>query len=336
MLVGAVGLDHPSTASASRRAASGCRRRRAACAPPFPGPPGSASRAGQARGQSTRRRSRSCGIEPGGAGDIERARVGGLVIVDGVRIRDQNGGPADGGQFTHRGRSRPGDHQMGAGEAVRNIVEERAEVRRHAQSLVGGADAIQVLGAALLADREPASRGLRHPFDGRRNHVAEHPGALAAAEHEKADGAAAFDAGIGPPARGSRRPAGPASRCERSFRRRRPAGRRPRRTPWPRARPARRAAGWRGRGWRSARGSAWARRSWRRRAWSERTRSRRSRRRPVAPSVSEANGPGRTRARVRSRPGDARSGCGRPCARSARTAFPRRRALRRRRRRAGR
>ena len=85
----------------------------------------SSSTVGQASAREVRLRD-----DPAAAGRGERAGVGGLVIVGGVRIGDQQRRPADGGQLGDGRGAGAADHQMGARQPLRHIGEKAARPRR--------------------------------------------------------------------------------------------------------------------------------------------------------------------------------------------------------------
>ena len=126
----------------------------------------------------------------------QRAGVGGLVVVDGA------GQGAPGWPGGRRRRSRPPSRRRRARPrrcaAARRAATSREEGRqlgRHAGLGVGGAHAVQVLGAALLHHAQPAPAACRRQAGQRRgHHVREHPRAEAAAEHQQAQRAAAAGA----------------------------------------------------------------------------------------------------------------------------------------------
>ena len=68
-----------------------------------------------------------------------------------------------------------------------DIGEEGGQFGRDAGLGIGGAHPLQVLGAALLHHGQPGAQRHRQPGEGRGHHVAEHPRAERAAQHQQAD-----------------------------------------------------------------------------------------------------------------------------------------------------
>ena len=75
---------------------------------------------------------------------------------------------------------------MARGHALGQVVEERRELRLEAEPGVGARHPLQVLGAALLGEREARALRLAQAGDRRRHDFAEQPGTLAAADHQHA------------------------------------------------------------------------------------------------------------------------------------------------------
>jgi hypothetical protein len=81
---------------------------------------------------------------------LQRRRVRRLMIVDGMRQRHQDRGAPGHRDFRNAGCACPGDDQMGRGKMLGDIREERRQFGGDASRGIGGADTLQILGAALL------------------------------------------------------------------------------------------------------------------------------------------------------------------------------------------
>jgi hypothetical protein len=119
----------------------------------------------------------------------QRAGVGGLVVVDGAREGDEDGGAGDNGQLRYGGGAGTGDHQVGRGEAVGDVREEGGEVGGDAGGGVGLANAGEILGAALLGEVQAGAEGFGERGDRGGDHLAEDPGAERTADDGEVDGA---------------------------------------------------------------------------------------------------------------------------------------------------
>ena len=142
------------------------------------------------------------------AGPLQHAGIGVLVLIERVRQRHQDGGPADRAQArppSRRRSARPPDGSPPSAPAGR-----RRTARPRAPTLqlgIGLAHARQILVARLLHDHEPLRSVRLEPLDRGRHDVGHDARALAAAEHEQAQRAARRRA----PRRASPRPRSPSA-----------------------------------------------------------------------------------------------------------------------------
>ena len=74
---------------------------------------------------------------------------------------------------------------MGVRQALRQVVEEALELGREAECGVGAGDPLQILRPALLGQADAGARRRRQGHERRRQHVAQDPRALAAADHQQ-------------------------------------------------------------------------------------------------------------------------------------------------------
>ena len=125
--------------------------------------------------------------QPAGAGAAHRLGVGALMVVGGEAIGHQEGRPSEREQLGDAGRARPGDDQVSVGHAFGQVVEEAGELSLEAEAGVGARHPLQVLRAALLGEREPRPLRRGQAGDRGRHDFAEHPRALAAADHQHLD-----------------------------------------------------------------------------------------------------------------------------------------------------
>ena len=139
-----------------------------------------------------RRSASHCGREPGLAHDVRSAGfgemrgVGGLVGVERVRERHENGRAPDHRQFRHGRGAGAADHQMRCRHARRQIGEERRHIGVHFQPGIGALDAGKVLAARLLHDDETGALLIGQQADGGGNHIRHDARPLRAAGDEKA------------------------------------------------------------------------------------------------------------------------------------------------------
>ena len=122
----------------------------------------------------------------GASGLDQPARVRRLVVVGGVRVGHQDRRAADRRDVGDRARAGAADDEARLGQPLGHVVEEAAQVRRHAEVLVGGAHPVHVLWPHLLAEPQPRAQA-RVEVPHRLGHdPAEEAGALAAADHHEA------------------------------------------------------------------------------------------------------------------------------------------------------
>ncbi len=122
-----------------------------------------------------------------------------------MRQRDEDAGPADRRKLGDRRGARARHDEMARRHARRQIFEERRHVTGDLQPRIDVADARQILIAGLLHDLQPRPQLRLELFDGRRNDVRHHAGALAAAEYEKLQGPAIDERRIADRRRGDHR-----------------------------------------------------------------------------------------------------------------------------------
>ena len=121
-----------------------------------------------------------------------------LVALQRVRQRHQHRRPADRRELGDCRCPRAGHHQMGGGDAFRQIGEERGELHLDIEPLIVGADGLHVLFPALLDDRQGAAHGMRQVTDHLRHQLGEVPRSLAAAEHQQIERLAGAGRRVGP------------------------------------------------------------------------------------------------------------------------------------------
>ena len=136
-----------------------------------------------------------------------------LILIERVRQRHQDAGPADGAKLRHGRRAGSRDHQMARRHARRQVREERLDLRGHLQLGVGFAHARQILIARLLHDMQPLAQRLVEPLDRGRHDVGHDARALAAAEHQKMQRAAGVGRRIRPASPPGSPSAAPDCRC---------------------------------------------------------------------------------------------------------------------------
>ena len=122
-----------------------------------------------------------------GAAGFEGAGIGGLVIVGGMGIGHEDRWPPDGRQLGHGRGAGAADHEMGGGQPLRQIGEERRQLDDDAAARIALADLVEILGPALLDEAQAAAQGGRQRQDGLGHDLTERGGALAAAEHHEVD-----------------------------------------------------------------------------------------------------------------------------------------------------
>ena len=126
-------------------------------------------------------------LEPAAAEIGERPRVGRLVVVDGTRKRHEDGRSSGGREFGDRGSPSARDDEVRRRDARRDVGEERRQVRVDAGRVVARANTVEILGAALLSDPQPAAQTVRQSRYRWWNEVAEGAGAERAAEDQQID-----------------------------------------------------------------------------------------------------------------------------------------------------
>ena len=112
-------------------------------------------------------------------------RVGGLIVIERVRIGNEDGRPADHGDLGHRRGARPADDEMRLADPVRHIGEERRDGRGNGARFIEGSDRSLVLGARLMRHDKPLAQVFGQFVDGQRNGMGEELRALAAAEDDQ-------------------------------------------------------------------------------------------------------------------------------------------------------
>ena len=193
-----------------RRAAS--RRRRVAIghAPLSQRPPDAPARtADPAAFQPGARPKLGLAYAPAAANLLQPCCIFKLIVVKGVRQRNEEAGRPIVGQLRHGRGARAGDDELRRGDALRQVAEEGRDMRGDPGVGIGLANPREILLAGLLHHREPPAHVLRQALKRRRQRLGKEARALAAAEHEQQQAGG----GIG---RGVRRA------CETSGRRRAP------------------------------------------------------------------------------------------------------------------
>ena len=89
--------------------------------------------------------------QPRAPGFIHGAGVGRLVVINGMGIGHQYGGPSQRGQFGHGRGAGAGDHQMGVAQAVGHVGEKALQRGVDAGPGIGGAHRLQILGRHCCA-----------------------------------------------------------------------------------------------------------------------------------------------------------------------------------------
>ena len=97
---------------------------------------------------------------PRAAGPRHLARIGGLVIVGRARQRDEDRRAARRGQLGDGRGAGAGDDQMRPGEPVGHVGDIGGELGRNAELGIALAHRLDILGAALLGDLQPAAEML--------------------------------------------------------------------------------------------------------------------------------------------------------------------------------
>ena len=118
------------------------------------------------------------------AGLDHLARVGGLVIVGRRGERDEDRGPPGRAQLGDGRRARPADHQMRVGELLGHVLDIGRELGGNAELGILRANALDVVGAALLDDLQAAAKRRLEHAEAFRHDRAEDARALAAAGDE--------------------------------------------------------------------------------------------------------------------------------------------------------
>jgi hypothetical protein len=103
------------------------------------------------------------GHQPARPGAGEGGGIGGLVIVGGMGIGQQDRRPSGGGEFGDRRGAAARDDEMGDGEPLGDIGEEIGELRRLSEGGIGAAHLLQILGPALLGDGDPPALVITGP-----------------------------------------------------------------------------------------------------------------------------------------------------------------------------
>jgi hypothetical protein len=106
------------------------------------------------------------------------------VVVGRRRIGNEDCGPSGDRDFGHRGSACARDQQLAPVQAVGQIGEEGLE---HASHTIGGVDLAhpaQVLGTALLHDRQASALGLGQARDRLGHDFGQNARALTAAQHQ--------------------------------------------------------------------------------------------------------------------------------------------------------
>ena len=143
--------------------------------------------------------------QPAAAGLGQHRRVGLLVLVEGAGQRHHDRRPADHRELGAGRGARAADDQMACRHALRQVGEERRELRLDAGRSVGLAHAVDILRPALLHDAHLAAHALRQRRDRRRHRIGQEAGALAAADDEQAERIVGGARRIGGPGRLARR-----------------------------------------------------------------------------------------------------------------------------------
>ena len=119
------------------------------------------------------------------AGLDEARRVRRLMVVGRVRVGHEDRRPPDRRDVGDRARARAADHEARLGQPLRHVLEEAAQVGRHAQILVGRPHPVHVLGPHLLREPQPCPQA-RIEMPHRLGHdPPEEPRPLAAADHHQ-------------------------------------------------------------------------------------------------------------------------------------------------------
>ena len=117
---------------------------------------------------------------------FQHAGIGGLVLVERVRQRHQDGGPPDRRELRHGRGAGARDDEMGGRDPRRQIGEERRNLGRDLRPRINVLDAREVLLPRLLHDDKPHLQMRLESFDRRRHDVRHDARALAAAERQQA------------------------------------------------------------------------------------------------------------------------------------------------------
>ena len=103
----------------------------------------------------------------GAAGALQHAGIGELVLIERMRQRHQDRGPADGREFGNRRGAGARNHQMARRHARRQIGKERRDLGGDRGAGVGFAHALEILLARLLDDSEARAQAGIEPADAR-------------------------------------------------------------------------------------------------------------------------------------------------------------------------
>src|SRR5499427_2132461 len=117
---------------------------------------------------------------------LQHAGIGGLILIERMGERHQDGWPPDGGEFCDRRGARARDHDVARRDPRRQIGEERRDVSRDLRPGIDVSDPCEVLLARLLHHCEARLQITRKPFDRTGHDVGHDPRALAAAEYHQA------------------------------------------------------------------------------------------------------------------------------------------------------
>ena len=128
-------------------------------------------------------------LQPGGLRVAQEARVGGLMIIDGMRERHEQRSHARRRHLGHRHGARAADEQVGIAQRAGHVLDERAAVGLHARLGVGLLQRGQMLFAGLMDDRRTAIR--RHAGQRLRHGGVQRLRAQAAAHDQQAQCAGA-------------------------------------------------------------------------------------------------------------------------------------------------
>src|SRR5215813_12990447 len=114
---------------------------------------------------------------------LQHAGIGGLILIERVGQRHQDGRPPDGSEFCHGRSARARDHDVARRDPRRQIGEERRDLGRDLRSRVDVGNPGEVLLTRLLHDGEARLQITRQSLDCDRHVVGHDARALAAAEY---------------------------------------------------------------------------------------------------------------------------------------------------------